>query len=77
MSGNYFLDINSNELYEFIDDVTPGEITSKLKSVSIGKKPHYLDTQDNNIYICLEDGDVGDHVGSRVNGKAVLKTKKV
>lgn len=76
LSGHYFLDTTTCELYDFIDDVTPGEIVGKLKTATIRKKTHYIDTKDDNIYLRCDDGDVGEHVGSRVNGKAVFKNKK-
>jgi len=76
LSGHYFLDTVTCELYDFVDETTPGEILGKLKTANIRKKTHYIDTNDNNIYLRSEDGDVGEHVGSRVNGKAVFKKQK-
>lgn len=70
-SGNYFMDNRTAELFEFVDQDTPGDLIRKLKTVNIKSRICYVDGSD--IYQRLDDGSVGDHIGKSVNGKAVLK----
>jgi hypothetical protein len=77
-SGNYYLDPDNGDLFEVLVDPDNiahgiGDKIRSLKMATIRGKVYYVDTADDKIYNREIDGNIGEHVGRKTNGKAILK----
>ena len=72
LSGTYFWNQDTGDLYDFISDEEAGEIVGFIKSVKIKKQLYYLDTCDNNFYKHEDDDMIGKHIGQIIDNKAIF-----
>jgi hypothetical protein len=72
ISGQYFWEPESGNLYERLSDEEAGNVIGKIKTIKVRDRYYYQDTIDNHVYQYVEDtGDIGEKCGRIVNGKFV------
>jgi len=71
--NEYFLDLNSNDLYEVVgdpDDGQIGDVLGKLKNIKIRGKNYIWNTHNTVYYNTNDDGEILEEAGVITNGKA-------
>ena len=62
---------------EEVEEVTDDEEEEELFEIEIMGKPHLItDEQNGKIYECLEDDEIGEHIGNMISGEPIFLKKK-
>ncbi len=65
------------EVVEVVEEDTDDEEEEELFEIEIIGKPHLVtDEQNGKIYECLEDDEIGDHIGDMISGEQIFLKKK-
>jgi hypothetical protein len=65
------------EVVEVVEEDTDDEEEEELFEIEIIGKPHLVtDEQNGKIYECLEDDEIGDHIGDMISGEPIFLKKK-